>query len=276
MEDLLLLMVALSGWCWGVLCFRALRRSRQCVIALRAGKMDVENVSVNRWRFISYLAHETRTLVSSMQGGLEIVRMGKSRYPVSHWLRLIDAMAMELSALLSTVLDRAQVDSGKLSPKLECVDLRTLVGQVADEFLPLAESRRLYVTVPPHGAIYPAVTDPVRLRQVIRNLVSNGLKFTRIGGVTISLKADLRQGLVAVLVADTGVGLTAEQRDTLFSDYAQPHTADGIAGTGLGLSISRAIARALGGDLTVDSMPGLGSTFALWVPASLAADSRLT
>jgi len=273
MKNLLLLMTALSGWCWGVLCFSALRRTRQCVIALRAGKVDAENVSVNRGRFISYLAHETRTLVSAVHGGLEMVRRGKSRHPAAHWLGLVDSMAIELSALLSTVLDRAQVDSGKLMPKLERVDLRVLIEQVVSEFQPLAESRRLYVSVPPCCATSPAVTDPVRLRQVLRNLVSNGLKFTRMGGVTISLRTGLRPGLLAVQITDTGVGLSAEQCATLFSDYAQPHTAVGLAGTGLGLSISRSIARVLGGDLTVDSVPGLGSTFTLWVPLSPAADN---
>jgi len=269
-EKLSLLLLTLSGWCWGAYCYRTLRLARRSQEGLLSGKKDAEALSLNRSRLINYLAHEIRTLVSAVQGGLQVVRMGQSRHSVAHWLGLLDAMAMELDALLSAVLDRDQADSGKLTPRPECLDLQPLVEQVADEFRALAEARKLTLCALPARHPVLAVTDPILFRQVIRNLVSNGLKFTRAGGVTVGVSAGLRGGLLAVLVSDSGVGLSAEQRATLFSDYVQPHPPDGISSSGLGLSISRSVARALGGDITVESTPGLGSTFTLWVPSAPA------
>lgn len=103
----------------------------------------VERCNGHRARFISYLAHETRGLVSSVQGGLHVARQGGSRYSLSHMLGLLDAMAIELHAMLSAALDSAQIEEGKLVPRLVRVDLRAVVKQVVDEFKLLAETRHL-------------------------------------------------------------------------------------------------------------------------------------
>ena len=271
--DTLLLLVSLSGWCWSIYCIRALRRMRQCHAALLVGKQDAEALNVSRSRLINYLAHEVRTLVAAVQGGLQVIRMGESKRPVGHWMDLMDGMAVELNALLSAVLDRGQIDCGKLEPKMERVDLQALVGQVVGEFQAVAEARELRLCLlPPRQPVY-AMTDPVLLRQVVRNLVSNALKFTRQGGVTLCIRTGLRTRLLAVMVTDSGVGLSPAQLASLFTDYAQPNAPEGVASSGLGLSISRSVARALGGDITVESTLLMGSTFTVWVPSG-SADIR--
>lgn len=186
--DALVLLVSLSGWCWSLCCARALRRMQQCHAALLVTKKQAEALNVSRSRLMDYLAHEVRTMVAAVQGGLQVIRMGDSKRSVGHWMDLLDGMAVELNALLSAVLDRGQINSGKLEPKLERVELQALVGQVVGEFQALAEARQLHLCMlPPRPPVF-AMTDPVLLRQVVRNLVSNALKFTRQGGVTLCVR----------------------------------------------------------------------------------------
>lgn len=275
MEQILLATLAIAGWCWAACSYRALRRCRHRLRIVEAQQGEAERIGLSRSRFISYLAHETRTLALAVQGGVQLLRKGTGRLPVADLLGLIDAMAIELNALLSVVLDRQQMDRGMLTPRLEPVALPELVRQVVDEFRPLAEARMLYLN-PPGPATTPsagldAVSDAIRLRQVLRNLISNALKFTRIGGVTVSLRANLRKDLLAIQVMDTGVGLSAQQCQHLFAEHAQPHGSEEFSGSGLGLSISRSVIRALGGELDVESSPGVGSTFTVWVPRTSKA-----
>jgi signal transduction histidine kinase len=262
-------LVALAGWAWGVYAWRRLRRTRRSLGVVEADKREAERVGSNRSRFITYLAHETRTLLYALHGGLRMVRRGTSKYPPSHLLGLIEAMTIELQALTSLTLDRGHIDSGKFEPDLAAVNLQSLAEQVVEEFKFMAEaSGLLLITAAPEETRL-AWTDAVRLRQVLRNLVSNGLKWTRKGSVTVFIQSDLKKQMLALQVIDTGVGLSAQQGEQLFSDYAQPNGAGEIGGTGLGLSIARNISRALGGDLTFVSTPGLGSTFTVWVPEAV-------
>ena len=211
MDKLLLLLVAISGWCWSAYCARALLRAKRCQEALHAG------------------------------------------------LRAADATAVELNDLLSSLLDRRALACGNLAPKLELVDFALLVDEVAEEFKELAQARGLSLLALPARAPVRALTDRVLLRKVLRDLVSNALALTSAGGVTLSVRTGLRSRFLAVMVTDSGAGLSQEQCAALFSGHA----------AAMSLPLTRSVARALGGDITVDSTLLMGSTFTVWVPSRL-------
>jgi CheY-like chemotaxis protein len=155
-------------------------------------------------------------------------------------------------------------------------DLRQILDDIAATIQPLAESNRntLELIAPDAARL---VTDETKLRQILLNLLSNACKFT--GSGTVKLTADIREAgdeeLLLVSVEDTGIGMSPEHVESLFQPFVQADasTSRKYGGTGLGLAISRRIAHLLGGDLTVESAPGKGSTFRLWIPTILGEDS---
>jgi CheY-like chemotaxis protein/anti-sigma regulatory factor (Ser/Thr protein kinase) len=189
---------------------------------------------------------------------------------------LIDSSAKTLECLLSDVLDLARIESGRLELKPEDFDLMQSVRDVAALFEPSARAKGLDLTVetsPAAAGLF--IGDAPRIRQVLSNLVSNAVKFTAEGAVHIRLVAEPTPDGVALnlSVTDTGIGFDAQAGERLFERFEQ---ADGsitrrFGGTGLGLAISRSLAEAMGGELTADSRPGLGSTFSfdLTLPRSL-------
>jgi signal transduction histidine kinase len=175
-----------------------------------------------------------------------------------------------LLALINDILDLSKIEAGRMELQLETFPLAPLIADVVKTIEPLAAKNANQVAVHCDAAIGTLHGDQMRLRQALLNLLSNANKFTERGSIAI----DVRQGQenerhwITLAVADTGIGMTPEQKGRLFQEFSQADasTTRKYGGTGLGLAISKRFCQMMGGDITVESEPGRGSTFTIRLP----------
>jgi adenylate cyclase len=228
-------------------------------------------------QFLTNMSHELRTPLNAIIGITEMLKEDAQETrddPLIEPLDRIHHAGAHLLALINEILDLAKIESGKLELHPEDVDLGCLMEDVARtaESLAAKNGNRLEIGLAPDlGSIQ---ADPVRVRQVVFNLLSNACKFTK--GGTVTLRAGRETGAdgdhVSISVQDTGIGLTEEQCARLFQEFTQADssTTRKYGGTGLGLAISRRLCRIMGGDIDVSSAMGQGSTFTVTLPAGRA------
>ncbi|HEX6036806.1 ATP-binding protein [Longimicrobium sp.] len=223
-----------------------------------------------RAQFMSYMSHEFRTPLDSILAlsGLLLDRVdGELTDEQEKQVGFVRRSARDLLNMVDDLLDTARVDAGKLTVYPVEFHAADLFSALRATLRPLLTGETTQLVFDDASALPPLRTDESKLAQVLRNLVSNALKFTEAGEVRVAARvAD--DDTVAFTVADTGVGIAPEDQDRIFEDFAQ---VDGSLqrrrrGTGLGLPLSRKLAELLGGSLTLESEPGRGSTFTLVVP----------
>jgi adenylate cyclase len=185
----------------------------------------------------------------------------------------VNRAGTHLLGLINQVLDLSKIEAGKLELNPQTVQLGSLINEVIGTAGQLAEQNknRLVVDAPENlGAL---TVDPMRLRQILLNLLSNACKFTKAGEVKLAARKVSNESFVEFAVSDTGIGMTAEQQAKLFEEFTQADasTAQNFGGTGLGLAITRKLARMMSGDVTVASEPGKGSVFTVRLPGGATA-----
>ena len=232
-------------------------------------RLHAERIMEGRSAFLAAIAHDLRTPITAILTGASQLEQGAADTSARGQARLISDAGYMMKALLDDLLDHAKLDAGHMTVDTVDFNLRDLLTQTVRlwDGPVRAEGLRLRVegaaTIPAHVR-----GDPIRLRQVLNNLISNATKFTRSGAITLRLNAwteDAGGYAVLIEVADTGPGMTPEQLSRLFTPFDQ--TIDGVSathgGTGLGLAISRQLAGLMGGRLTARSRPGQGAAFTL-------------
>jgi signal transduction histidine kinase len=266
-------------------------------------RLSSELLRVNKMKseFLANVSHELRTPLNAIVGFVDLLREGvygeltpRQAGPVQR----IEASATHLRHLVDQILDLAKMAAGRLEVHSESIDLRPLVLDITSEIEPLVTEKKLHVSLA-IGASLPRVrTDPTHLRQILVNLIGNAVKYTENGGIVVRTRmfdADdqavpepLRHPLravstsssaatrpwIALQVIDTGIGIAPADHVRIFEEFEQVTAGargDSInRGTGLGLPISRRLARLLGGDVTLESASGKGSTFTVWLPGEPA------
>jgi len=231
--------------------------------------------------FLANMSHELRTPLNAIIGVTEMLQedardLGRDdeAEPLDRVLRA----ARHLLALINDILDLSKIEAGRMELHLETFAVQPLVGDVVKTIETMAAkngNRMLVECTPDLGNMR---ADQIRVRQALLNLVSNANKFTEHGTVTISSRREQHDGRdwIVVAVTDTGIGMTSEQMGRLFQEFAQADssTTRKYGGTGLGLAISRRFCQTMGGDISVESEVGRGSTFTLKLPAIVdAADA---
>ena len=174
-----------------------------------------------------------------------------------------------LLGLINQVLDLSKIEAGKLELNPQTVQLAPLIDEVVGTARQLAEQNKNRLVVDAQENLGALIVDPMRLRQILLNLLSNASKFTKEGEVRLRARRVANGGRwVEFAIADTGIGMTAEQKAKLFEEFSQADTttAQRFGGTGLGLAITRKLARMMRGDVTVKSEPGKGSVFTVRLP----------
>jgi signal transduction histidine kinase len=252
----------------------------QAVIAMENVRLfeEIQNksqqlaeASHHKSQFLANMSHELRTPLNAIIGVSEMLREDAEalKQDVEPLDRVLGA-ARHLLALINDILDLSKIEAGRMELQLEDFALAPLIDGVVKTIEPLAAKNGNQLVVRCDGAIGKTYADPMRLRQALLNLMSNANKFTERGSITVDARQAQENGRdwVTIAVADTGIGMTQEQMGKLFQEFsqAQASTARKYGGTGLGLAISKRFCQMMGGDITVESEPGRGSTFTIRLP----------
>jgi len=247
--------------------------SAQSELGERAGELERSNMVKSE--FLANMSHELRTPLNSTLILATLLADNKGGNLTAEQVKFAETISSagnDLLALINDILDLSKLEAGKMDVVAEIVPVARAVDALRTTFEPMAAQRQLRFAASIDPAAPPSIeTDAQRLAQILRNLIANALKFTDRGEVSLKVFAP-DAAHVAFVVQDTGVGIAPGQQSVIFEAFRQ---ADGSThrkhgGTGLGLSISRDLARLLGGDISLQSEPGAGSTFTLTLPRHFA------
>jgi len=231
-------------------------------------KEAAEQASMAKSEFLSRMSHEMRTPMNAIFGMTNIARGSKDPNKVEYCLEKIEGASKHLLAVINDILDMAKIEANKFELSVEPFDFEKMLINITDVINFRVEEKRQTFIVNLDGSLPETlIGDELRLTQVVTNLLSNAVKFTPDGGtITLSAKnvgTSANKQMLQIEVADTGIGISAEQQARLFSSFEQADggTARKYGGTGLGLAISKRIVELMGGKIWVESRPGQGAKF---------------
>jgi len=239
---------------------------------LAAARDEAMAASQSKSQFLANMSHELRTPLNAIIGYSEMVAeemedLGETA--VVPDLERINISAKHLLALINDILDLSKIEAGKTELYLETFDIAAIVRDTAAFVQPLVEKNNNRLTVECRGSLGEMTSDLTKVRQTLFNLLSNASKFTEKGDIVLTVeRAKTEPANVLFSVKDSGIGMTVDQQQKLFQYFAQadPSTTRKYGGTGLGLAISQRYCNMMGGEITVESVPGEGSTFCMRLP----------
>ena len=232
---------------------------------------QLQLASENKSQFVSSMSHELRTPLNAIIGLTEMMVTNAARFGTEKAqdpLQRVNRAGTHLLGLINQVLDLSKIEAGKLELNPQTVQLAPLIEEVIGTARQLAEQNKNRLILNAQENLGALTVDPLRLRQILFNLLSNACKFTKEGEVKLRASRVNEHDVIELSVSDTGIGMTPEQQAKLFEEFTQADatTAQRFGGTGLGLAIARKLARMMGGDVTVTSEPGKGSVFTVRLP----------
>jgi adenylate cyclase len=234
---------------------------------------QLAEASEHKSQFVASMSHELRTPLNAIIGLTDMLVTNAARFGTEKArepLQRVHRAGTHLLGLINQVLDLSKIEAGKLELNPQAVQLAPLIKDVIDTAAQLAEQNKNRLVVDAQENLGTLTVDPMRLRQILLNLLSNACKFTKEGEIKLAArKVSNGSSFVEFAVSDTGIGMTSEQQAKLFEEFSQADrtTAQHFGGTGLGLAITRKLARMMGGDVRVTSDLGKGSVFTVRLPA---------
>jgi signal transduction histidine kinase len=253
-------------------------------LSLALTRLEDTNVALaeagrQKSRFVAGMSHELRTPLNAIIGYSEMLEeeaaeLGRPSFTQD--LQKIHVSGRHLLGLIDDVLDLSKIEAGRMQMFTERLDVTALISGVVAVAEPLIKRNGNRLVVESEGDLGTLNTDVTKVRQVMLNLLSNSAKFTEGGTITLRAVAAPDGTAVVFAVRDTGIGMTSEQLGRLFEEFSQAEagTYRSYGGTGLGLALSRELARILGGEISVESTPGVGSTFMFSVPREVPTAER--
>jgi PAS domain S-box-containing protein len=238
---------------------------------LRRQAIELEQASMLKSQFLANMSHEFRTPLNAMLGYTSMLLQGVAgsiEGPARRQLARIESNGRHLLTIINEILDISRIEAGRMPLQNSRFKIPDLVTEVRAELEPIILRSKLTVTIDLPRDLRPISSDRQKVKQILLNLLSNALKFTHEGSVTISVRRRPGDRAVDLTVSDTGIGIAPADQDRIFEDFRQldnsPTRAYG--GTGLGLSICRRLAQMLGGNIALQSQVGVGSRFTLTLP----------
>ncbi len=238
---------------------------------LQRQALELEQASNLKSQFLANVSHEFRTPLNAILGYTSMLLQGVSgevSTTTRKHLSRVDSNARHLLAIISDILDIARIESGRMPVNATDFSLDDLVAEIGAELEPIIDRASVEVLVERDADMPTLRTDRQKVKQIVLNLLSNALKFTHQGSIRVQTRFDGDGDQVTIEVRDTGIGIDPKNHEKVFEDFQQADnsTTRQYGGTGLGLSICRRLARMLGGDVTLSSQIGEGSTFTLSIP----------
>lgn len=259
-----------------------LAETNQGVVALYAELEDqtlqIRQASELKSRFLAYLSHEFRTPLGSIRSMARLL-LDKMDGPLNAeqetQIRFMQSSAVELTGMVDDLLDLAKVEAGRISVSPEWFEMVDLFAALRGMFKPILTNDHVALIFEEPEFIPRLYTDDQKLSQILRNFISNAIKFTQKGEIRVFAQAAV-EGQITFGVRDTGVGIASEFHGAIFEDFVQVHSPiqKRLRGTGLGLALSRKFATILGGDVRVESQVGEGSTFFVTIPTVLPGHGK--
>ena len=258
-----------------------LDETNQGVLALYA-ELDIQaeelrQASDLKSRFLSYMSHEFRTPLGSILSinSLLADELDGPLSPEQHkQVAFVSTAARELSDMVDDLLDLAKIEAGRITISPAWFDMFDLFSALRGMFRPIVDASAVDLIFEEPKGLPRLYTDDKKLAQILRNFISNSLKFTTRGEVRVSARLE-GTDKVRFAVSDTGIGIAAELHGALFEDFSQVDSPlqKRLRGTGLGLSLCKRFATLLGGEVGMDSAPGVGSTFYVTIPLAIALEN---
>ena len=254
---------------------------RETQVDLERAKDEAEHANEVKSDFLARMSHEIRTPISAILGFAELILNGVINEPAARQkkIKTIHASGQHLLGLVNDILDLSKIEADQLTMESIAFSPAELVHEVLETLRPSADVKSISLTFDVATPVPKTVeSDPTRFRQVITNLVSNAIKFTKVGGVRVALSygwaagdpnsQNSRSGQLTLSVVDTGIGMCENKLDHIFDPFSQADTSTTreYGGTGLGLSISKRLVEAFGGGIKVSSRTNEGSEFEFWIP----------
>ena len=228
---------------------------------------ELENM---KREFVAGVTHDFGTPLHAIKNAIELMQEAKAG-PLTpkqtEYLLMMSNSTIQLTSFINNLLTSAKIEAAKSEPYFEELDVPAITKEVVDLYLPQAEKQGLSLTVVEESTNLSLMSDLTMFRQILNNLISNALKYTLKGSVTVKLGGDFAYFILKV--SDTGVGIDPKNKDLIFDKFfrvRQPKEFPARQGSGLGLSIVKGLAESLGGSISVDSMYGMGSTFIVKLP----------